>query len=334
MATINSRRFHSIGSIGSGSDYEPTGAYTYGIYDVVSTTEATKVIKGASYSGIDFQMSDILQMWVDGVEVTPSSTYTFDSLGRHVVEFDIPTIQSLSGMWYSVDRVVEIYYQTSTFLASSVGAMGSTVYRVFSGNDMLERVYFQNCDLSAMTEVVEFIEYGTPKLLMQNLVGFGNQLGNCTVMKSLVGSAYNYDNNPLAPNEMIIKGWEFGPGPSSYDGVGYLDISPFASCGLYGTLDLRGSDLSKILLLSNFLYMSNYMGSSSRGINKIYMEGPLHPNVSVLDNKGGSMWRSNDSLQQWRTSSSGVFYYDSEYESDYQKLIDTMPDTWTAETWN
>lgn len=333
MATINSRRFHSIGSIGSGSDYEPTGAYTYGIYDVVSTTEATKVIKGASYSGIDFQMSDILQMWVDGVEVTPSSTYTFDSLGRHVVEFDIPTIQSLSGMWYGVDRVVEIYYQTSTFLASSVGAMGSQVYRVFSGNTMLERVYFQNCDLSAMTEVVEFIEGGTPKLLMQNLVGFGNQLGNCTIMTYLVGSAYNI-NTANASTNMVISGWRFGSGPSSYDGLGYIHICPFAYCNMNGTLDLRNSDISKVKLMSNFLYYAKYYDASVKGIDTIYMEGPLRSDVSVQDSKGGTLWRTGGSTTQWWTASSGTFYYDANYESDYQKLIDVMPSTWTAEPWN
>lgn len=333
MATINSRRFHSIGSIGSGSDYEPTGAYTYGIYDVVSTTEATKVIKGASYYGVDFQMSDILQMWVDGVEVTPSSTYTFDSLGRHVVEFDIPTIQSLSGMWYDVDRVVEIYYQTSTFLASSVGAMGSQVYRVFSGNTMLERVYFTNCDLSAMTEVVEFIEYGTPKLLMQNLVGFGNQLGNCTIMTSLVGSAYNI-NTPNASTNLVLSGWRFGSGPLSYDGLGYMNVCPFAYCNMNGTLDLRNSDISKVKLMSNFLYYAKYYDASVKGINTIYMEGPLRSDVSVQDSKGGTLWRTGGSTTQWWTASSGTFYYDANYESDYQKLIDVMPSTWTAEPWN
>lgn len=333
MATINSRRFHSIGSIGSGSDYEPTGAYTYGIYDVVSTTEATKVIKGASYYGVDFQMSDILQMWVDGVEVTPSSTYTFDSLGRHVVEFDIPTIQSLSGMWYDVDRVVEIYYQTSTFLASSVGSYGSKVYRVFSGNDMLERVYFQNCDLSAMTEVVEFIEYGTPKLLMQNLVGFGNQLGNCTIMTSLVGSAYNI-NTPNASTNLVLSGWRFGSGPLSYDGLGYVNVCPFAYCNMNGTLDLRNSDISKVKLMSNFLYYAKYYDASVRGIDTIYMEGPLRSDVSVQDSKGGTLWRTGGSTTQWWTASSGTFYYDANYESDYQKLIDVMPSTWTAEPWN
>lgn len=333
MATINSRRFHSIGSIGSGSDYEPTGAYTYGIYDVVSTTEATKVIKGASYYGVDFQMSDILQMWVDGVEVTPSSTYTFDSLGRHVVEFDIPTIQSLSGMWYDVDRVVEIYYQTSTFLASSVGAMGSQVYRVFSGNDMLERVDFTNCDLSAMTNVVEFIEYGTPKLLMQNLVGFGNQLGNCTIMTYLVGSAYNI-NTPNAPTNLVISGWRFGSGPLSYDGLGYANVCPFAYCNMNGTLDLRNSDISQIKLMSNFLYYAKYYDASVKGIDTIYMEGPLRSDVSVQDSNGGTLWRTGGSTTQWWTASSGTFYYDINYESDYQKLIDVMPSTWTAETWN
>lgn len=333
MATINSRRFHSIGSIGSGSDYEPTGAYTYGIYDVVSTTEATKVIKGASYYGVDFQMSDILQMWVDGVEVTPSSTYTFDSLGRHVVEFDIPTIQSLSGMWYDVDRVVEIYYQTSTFLASSVGSYGSKVYRVFSGNTMLERVYFQNCDLSAMTEVVEFIEYGTPKLLMQNLVGFGNQLGNCTIMTSLVGSAYNI-NTPNASTNLVLSGWRFGSGPLSYDGLGYVNVCPFAYCNMNGTLDLRNSDISKVKLMSNFLYYAKYYDASVRGIDTIYMEGPLRSDVSVQDSKGGTLWRTGGSTTQWWTASSGTFYYDANYESDYQKLIDVMPSTWTAEPWN
>lgn len=333
MATINSRRFHSIGSIGSGSDYEPTGAYTYGIYDVVSTTEATKVIKGASYYGVDFQMSDILQMWVDGVEVTPSSTYTFDSLGRHVVEFDIPTIQSLSGMWYDVDRVVEIYYQTSTFLASNVGSYGSKVYRVFSGNDMLERVYFQNCDLSAMTEVVEFIEYGTPKLLMQNLVGFGSQLGNCTIMTSLVGSAYNI-NTPNAPTNLVLSGWRFGSGPLSYDGLGYVNVCPFAYCNMNGTLDLRNSDISKVKLMSNFLYYAKYYDASVKGIDTIYMEGPLRSDVSVQDSKGGTLWRTGGSTTQWWTASSGTFYYDANYESDYQKLIDVMPSTWTAEPWN
>lgn len=333
MATINSRRFHSIGSIGSGSDYEPTGAYTYGIYDVVSTTEATKVIKGASYYGMDFQMSDILQMWVDGVEVTPSSTYTFDSLGRHVVEFDIPTIQSLSGMWYGIDRVVEIYYQTSTFLASSVGAMGSQVYRVFSGNTMLERVYFTNCDLSAMTEVVEFIEYGTPKLLMQNLVGFGNQLGNCTIMTSLVGSAYNI-NTPNASTNLVLSGWRFGSGPLSYDGLGYMNVCPFAYCNMNGTLDLRNSDISKVKLMSNFLYYAKYYDASVRGIDTIYMEGPLRSDVSVQDSKGGTLWRTGGSTTQWWTASSGTFYYDANYESDYQKLINVMPSTWTAEPWN
>lgn len=333
MATINSRRFHSIGSIGSGSDYEPTGAYTYGIYDVVSTTEATKVIKGASYYGMDFQMSDILQMWVDGVEVTPSSTYTFDSLGRHVVEFDIPTIQSLSGMWYGIDRVVEIYYQTSTFLASSVGAMGSQVYRVFSGNTMLERVYFTNCDLSAMTEVVEFIEYGTPKLLMQNLVGFGNQLGNCTIMTSLVGSAYNI-NTPNASTNLVLSGWRFGSGPLSYDGLGYMNVCPFAYCNMNGTLDLRNSDISKVKLMSNFLYYAKYYDASVKGIDTIYMEGPLRSDVSVQDSKGGTLWRTGGSTTQWWTASSGTFYYDANYESDYQKLINVMPSTWTAEPWN
>lgn len=333
MATINSRRFHSIGSIGSGSDYEPTGAYTYGIYDVVSTTEATKVIKGASYYGVDFQISDILQMWVDGVEVTPSSMYTFDSLGRHVVEFDIPTIQSLSGMWYDVDRVVEIYYQTSTFLASSVGSYGSKVYRVFSGNDMLERVYFQNCDLSAMTEVVEFIEYGTPKLLMQNLVGFGNQLGNCTIMTSLVGSAYNI-NTVNASTNLVLSGWRFGSGPLSYDGLGYVNVCPFAYCNMNGTLDLRNSDISKVKLMSNFLYYAKYYDASVRGIDTIYMEGPLRSDVSVQDSRGGTLWRTGGSTTQWWTASSGTFYYDANYESDYQKLIDVMPSTWTAEPWN
>lgn len=333
MATINSRRFHSIGSIGSGSDYEPTGAYTYGIYDVVSTTEATKVIKGASYYGMDFQMSDILQMWVDGVEVTPSSTYTFDSLGRHVVEFDIPTIQSLSGMWYDVDRVVEIYYQTSTFLASNVGAVGSQVYRVFSGNTMLERVYFTNCDLSAMTEVVEFIEHGTPKLLMQNLVGFGNQLGNCTIMTSLVGSAYNI-NTPNASTNLVLSGWRFGSGPLSYDGLGYMNVCPFAYCNMNGTLDLRNSDISKVKLMSNFLYYAKYYDASVRGIDTIYMEGPLRSDVSVQDSKGGTLWRTGGSTTQWWTASSGTFYYDANYESDYQKLINVMPSTWTAEPWN
>lgn len=322
-----SRRFEILQS--SGSSYEPSGAYTYGIYDVETTSEATNVIRAADYYGNDFLMSDVLQMWVDGVEVTPSQTYQFATTGRHVVEFNIPTISSLAGMWYGCDRLVEVYYQNSTFTASN----GYQCYRVFAGCDSLLKADFTNCNLSALTEVRELFGGGAPMFDMRNLVGFGNQLGNCTAQQDLISGAYNtqYRENPLS--EMVLNGWVFGPGPSTYDGINYADAEIFAYCCLEGTLDLRTCDLSNILLL-NMMFVGSIQGAYG-GIDKLYMGGPLNPNVTVYTDQWGSIWgKQSSSYFQWWLNWKGTFYYDGNYYDDYAKILEYLPDNWTAEPWN
>ena len=73
--------------------------YITAVYDVPSTTSATKLLYHS------FDVANVTYMEVDGVEVTPALYYTFSSIGTHAVKFTLKTLQNAFRQCTELTRV-------------------------------------------------------------------------------------------------------------------------------------------------------------------------------------------------------------------------------------
>ena len=96
-------------------------------YNITDTTQPTQIIGfDGDYGVVAFTPT---QMWVDGVEVTPSSAYTFSTTGEHIVEFElgdgVTTLPQYAFWWLD--------YLTSTIIGDEITSIDYDAFSYCSG---------------------------------------------------------------------------------------------------------------------------------------------------------------------------------------------------------
>jgi hypothetical protein len=155
--------------------------YVMATYDVSSTTSPTQLL----YSITD-SVSDILLMEVDGVEVTPSLSYTFSSTGLHKVKF---TLKRINGMWCDLPSLKELDFTNCDGSQYSIGGKYTTgVSRLVNTCTNLTKVDFRGFMINA------------PRGFMQNL------FYNCHSLKEILFDGVVFKSSTsISLNSMFEK---------------------------------------------------------------------------------------------------------------------------------
>ena len=92
-------------------------------YNITDTTQPAVIIGfNDDWEAVAFTPT---QMWVDGVEVTPSGEYTFSTTGEHIVEFELG-----SGVTTLPDYAFNMYNDslTSTIIGGEITSIGQYAF--------------------------------------------------------------------------------------------------------------------------------------------------------------------------------------------------------------
>jgi hypothetical protein len=73
-------------------------------FDIITTNAPTRIF------GALFSLSQIEKIWVDGVEITPSETHQFDSLGIHIVKVRFNNLTSMNKIFRQTERIVRLNF--------------------------------------------------------------------------------------------------------------------------------------------------------------------------------------------------------------------------------
>lgn len=112
-------------------------SYITATYNVTSTSSATQLLY-TSYS-----ISDVTYMEVDGIEVTPALSYTFNSLGIHTVKF---TLLVINNAWFNITAL-----KTVDFTEAKGYVYTSFLYTFQKSS--IESIIWGNCTFPNVTSI-------------------------------------------------------------------------------------------------------------------------------------------------------------------------------------
>ena len=228
-------------------------SYIVATYNVTSTTSATRLLT----SGSNFSINSVTSMEVDGVSVTPSKTYKFDTTGVHTVKFETKAI------YYAFQGCSQLTsIDLSLFAGASTTSLNYTFYNcssltsidlsLFAGASTTSLNYtFYNC--SSLTS----IEWG--ECTFPNVKTLLNTFYGCSKLTSI-------DLTPLAGSQITTLGSTF-QGCSSLTSI---DLTPFAGAQItnlsntfYNCSKLTSVDLTPLTGAPITTLQSTFQGCSS-----------------------------------------------------------------------
>jgi surface protein len=116
-------------------------------YNVTSTNSSTKLL---GFSSSDMQQ--ISKMYIDDIEVTPTSAYTFTTLGEHIVKctFDCGKLTNCYTMFYNCNKLTSL--DLSSFDTSNVTDMRN-MFKNCSGLTSLDLSGWDTSKVTSMNEI-------------------------------------------------------------------------------------------------------------------------------------------------------------------------------------
>lgn len=232
-------------------------------YNVTSTSSATELVN------IYFNVPDITYMEIDGVEVTPSLSYTFSSTGIHTVKLSVETIVSL---FSSVNTLTSVdfsecdgaKYTSARLLFQSCPALttinwGECIFpNVTSISSLIRNGNLETIDLSPFKDApitdISYMCFGCKKLkdinlgVLQNAVieEISNAFYNCEVITSIDFSKLQFGSVVLLSSvfygckSLLSIDW----GDNTFRGCTKID-SLFHNCASLTSIDLSPLEGSK-----------------------------------------------------------------------------------------
>ena len=196
--------------------------YITATYNITSTSSATQVLY-RSYS-----LSRITYMEVDGEEVTPATSYKFNTTGTHKIKY---TLTSLRQAFANVSTLTGIDFSECN------GSVYSDMASVFSGCSKLTSINWGDCTFDNVT-VFSNAFYGCSSLTSIDLSPFANApitdlshvFDNCKSLTSI-------DLSPFSGAPIATLSYAFH-GCSSLTSI---DLSPFANAPITDLSDFLSS---------------------------------------------------------------------------------------------
>ena len=201
---------------------------------ITSTSTPYSLISGTYLTYID-------TMYIDGEQVTPSSSYTFSTVGEHTVKIFIDTskVTNMSSMFFQCSGLTSITFGDN-FDTSNVTSM----YNMFSSCSGLTSITFgDNFDTSNVTSMNRMFDY------CNNLTSLDVTLFNTSNVTNM--SAMFFNCNSLTSLDVTLFD------TSNVSNMGHM----FNSCESLTELDLSNFDTSK--LTSMFGMFSSCSGLTS-----------------------------------------------------------------------
>lgn len=200
-------------------------SYIIATYNVTSTTSSTTLL-----NTLNFKISDVEYMEIDGEEVEPVSSYKFSTRGEHIVKY---TFKGLQYAFQSVTRLVKLDFSECN------GSRYSSMYYMCHGCSILAEVEWGNCTFPNVTniqrvfyncnlvtislspfnsdnlyELVEVVQ--SCDLLEQvdmfgigkNITSFKRVFYNCTKLKHIDFSPLANSSQPITEFNSVLRGCE------------------------------------------------------------------------------------------------------------------------------
>ena len=161
---INADRIYRltiINNLATIEDYEAMPeampeAYNYisGTYNITSTELPVIII------GLDFSLSNISRMWIDGIEITPTKKYTFTTTGNHTVRIEV-----IEGL------------ESAKYMFSGLGLLTSLDFSSFNSSSLT--------DMSFMLSSSSLVELDLTPLNASNVTELYGTFSRCSSLKTV-----------------------------------------------------------------------------------------------------------------------------------------------------
>ena len=209
--------------------------YFIGTYNVSSTTNETIILGGKPSANEYFDLSQVKKMYIDDIEVTPTSSYTFTTIGEHTVKCEFCELTSCYYMFYKCYDLISL--NLSSFDTSKV----TTMKYMFSYCSGLTSLDVSNFDTSNVTDMTQMFS-ACNNLTSLDLSNFDTS--NVTSMKYIFGTSDSLP--PMKLSFINLNSFNTSAVTTMY--------GMFYNCSGLTSLDLSNFDTSNVTSME---YMFN-----------------------------------------------------------------------------